>query len=59
MKKGLADEGDVLVRRKKTVGGLSIKEKCMNDVRLLVNALKNNVYVPRILLKNGKKSKDK
>ena len=55
---GLADSGDdTLVGRRKVIGGKTMKMKYMDDVWILVGAIKRCEYVPRTLLKNGKRSK--
>ena len=54
---GLADTGDALVTRRKVGGGNSLKEKHVDDIWVLVRAFKQKAPVPRVLLKNGKRSK--
>lgn len=58
MKKNLADSGDVLVSRKKTGVGRTVKEKHIDDIWCLVGANKRCEPVPRVLLRNGKRGKD-
>ena len=57
MASGLADTGDALVTRRKVGGGKSLKEKHVDDIWVFVHALKQKAPVPRVLLKNGKRSK--
>ena len=58
VRKQLADGGDELVKRKKVGGGKAVKEKHIEDIWLLVGAIVKCDFVPRILLKNGKRAKD-
>ena len=56
--RGLADSGDILVGRKKGRGvGKSVREKHVEDIWIIVNAIRNLELVPRVLLRNGKRSK--
>jgi len=47
-----------LVARRKVGGGKSVVEKHVEDIWLLVCSIKNKNCVPRVLLKNGKRSKE-
>ena len=58
MDAGLATVGDALVKRRKTNGGKSVKQKHASDIWQLVCSLKNKTSIPRTLLRNGKRSKD-
>ena len=53
---GLAVDRSSLVQRKKTNGGKSIRQKHVADIVQLVRSIKNKTPLPRILLKNGKRS---
>ena len=54
----LADDGDVLVTRKKMNAGKAVVEKHCEDVWSLSCAIRRNERVPRVLLKNGKRGKE-
>lgn len=54
--RGLADAGDELVGRRKSAGK-SIKDKHAEDIWELVGAINRCEVVPRVLLKNGKRTK--
>ncbi len=58
VKKILADSGDVLVKRKKTSAGKSVKEKHIDDIWCLAGAIKRCELVPRDLLRNGKRGNE-
>ena len=53
----LAENSDVLVKRKKVGSGKSIRDKHVEDVWLLVCSIKNRMALPRVLLRNGKRSR--
>ena len=53
----LADEGDVLVRRMKR-GGKTVKGKHSEDVWSLVCSIRRSEEVPRVILRNGKRSRE-
>ena len=53
----LADEGDVLVRRMKC-GGKTVKGKHSEDVWSLVCSIRRSEEVPRVILRNGKRSRE-
>ena len=53
---GLTDEGCVLVQRKKTTGGKSIRQKHEADLVVLVRSIQNRNPLPRTVLRNGKRS---
>ena len=53
----LANDGDVLVTRKKMNAGKSVVEKHTEDVWLLTCAIKRCENVPLILLRNSKRGK--
>lgn len=56
--RGLADSEDILVRRRKgRGGGKSVREKHVEDIWIIVNAIRNLQLIPRVLLRNGKRSK--
>ncbi len=55
--KGLIEEGDQPVSRRKCATGKTVKEKHIDDVWCLVCSIKNSRRVDRVLLKNGKRSK--
>ena len=57
VQRGLADTGDRMVSRRKVAGGKSIRDKHIDDVWALVCAIQRDESVPRVLLKNGKRSK--
>ena len=54
---GLADVGDALVTRRKTGGGRPLKVKHAEDVWMLARSLQQDAPLPRILLRNGKRSR--
>ena len=54
IEKGLADNGDLLVMRKKVGSGKTVKEKHAEDIWTLVSAIPRCEYIPRTLLRNGK-----
>ena len=54
MEKGLVDEGGMLVARKKSAGGKSVKWKYMEDVWVLVGSIRNKKAVPHVLLKRSR-----
>ena len=55
---GLVDTGVVLVGRRKVGGGAkSVGGKHAEDIWVLVGAIRNHRSVPRVLLRNGKRSK--
>ena len=45
-------------KRRKTNGGKTVKQRHVNDIRHLVCSIKSKTSVPRILLQNGKWSRD-
>ena len=53
MDASLATVGDALVKRRKTNGGKSVKQKHASDIWQLVCSLKNKTSAPRMLLRNG------
>ena len=53
---GLAGDGSMLVQRKKTNSGKSVKQKHVADAIQLVRSIKNRTSLPRTLLRNGKRS---
>ena len=53
----LTENGDFLVKRKKVGSGKSIRDKHVDDVWLLVCSIKNRMVLPRVLLRNGKRSR--
>ena len=57
VRRNLADDGDVLVLRKKMNAGKSVVEKHAEDVWALTCAIRRDEGVPRILLRNGKRRK--
>ena len=54
--KGLMDEGDQPVERRKSATGKMVREKHIDDIWCLVCSIKNSKRVDRVLLKNGKRS---
>ena len=58
IEKGLADNGDLLVMRKKVGGGKTVKEKQAEDIWTLVGAIRRCECIPRTLLRNGKRARD-
>ena len=54
----LTHHNNQLVTRRKVGGGKSVVEKHIEDIWLLVCSIKNKSFVPRILLKNGKRPKE-
>ena len=57
LEKGLADNGDLLVMRKKVAGRKTVKEKHAEDIWTLVGAIQRCKCIPR-MLRNGKRAKD-
>ena len=55
--KNLVDDGNILVRRIKC-GGKTVKGKHIEDVWSLVCSIKKNEAVPRVILRNGKRSRE-
>jgi len=55
--KGLTEEGDMLVMRRKVGVGKSVKNKHVEDVWALVGTIQRCEAVPRVLLRNGKRCK--
>ena len=55
--KNLADDGDILVRRMKR-SGKTVKGKHIEDVWSMVCSIKRNEEVPRVILRNGKRSRE-
>ena len=55
---GLVSDGDVPVMRRKVGGGKSVKDKLVDDIWIIVCSLVNCKLVPRVLLRNGKKSRE-
>ena len=53
----LADDGDVLVRRMKC-SGKTVKGKHIEDVWSLVCSIRRDEEVPRVILRNGKRSRE-
>ena len=54
----LVDSGGIVVGRRKSGGGeKSVREKHVEDIWILVNAIKNLQPVPQALLRNSKRSK--
>ena len=53
----LVQSGSALVNRRKVGAGKTIRMKHMDDVWMIGRAIKNNSALPRILQKNGKRSK--
>ena len=58
LKLNLAVGGDVLVARKKSIVGKSVKDKHVEDIWTLVGVIQRREAVPRVLLKNGKRRKE-
>ena len=54
LKFNLAVDGDVLVARKKSSVGKSVKDKHVEDIWTLVGVTQRREAVPCVLLKNGK-----
>ena len=54
----LADDGDVIVQRKKMNAGKLVVEEHAEDVWSLTCAIRRYEGVPRILLRNGKRRKE-
>ena len=48
--------GSVLVQRRKTNGGNSVKQKHVSDIIVLVRSIQNKTPLPRSVLRNGKRS---
>ena len=46
-----------MVMRKKMGVGLTVKQKNVSDTWFLVDSIKRGVSVPRVMLKNGKRSR--
>lgn len=57
-KKGLVDIGDRLVTRRKVGEGKSVKEKYTEYIWMIAGVIRRCEMVPRILLRNGKRSKE-
>ena len=57
VKLNLADDGDVIVKRKKMSAGKSVVEKHAEDVWLPTCAIRSSGKVPRMLLRNGKRGR--
>ena len=49
-------DGSSLVQRKKVNGGKTVRQKHVADIVQLVCSIKDGTPLPRILLKNGKRS---
>ena len=54
--KGLMDEGDQPVNRRKSAKGKTVKVKHIDDIWCLMCSIKNSRQVEHVLLKNGKRS---
>lgn len=58
MARNLVHRNDILVQRQKRSMGPRLEIKLANDIAMLIYNLKNNVQVPRSLIRNGKKSSE-
>ena len=56
---GLVMDGSQPVLRKKTNGGKSVRQKHVADIALMVHSIKNNTPLPRMIMKNGKRSAER